>query len=100
MRVRAARATRAKRSALVIAVVACTGGCSVFQEQRSAPAKPAANAAPNPVARYNLTGYSASFKEGYADACATPRKRSEERIKSDGDYAMGWNDGRSVCRSR
>ena len=50
--------------------------------------------------RYNLTGYSADFKQGYGDACATPRRRNEERFKSDGDYKMGWNDGQSICRSR
>ena len=50
--------------------------------------------------RYNLTGYSAAFKQGYTDACATPRRRSEERFKSDSDYQMGWSDGSSICRSR
>ena len=58
---------------------------------------PAKKAAPQ---RYNLTGYSAAFKQGYTDACATPRHRSEERFKSDSDYQMGWNDGQSICRSR
>jgi hypothetical protein len=50
--------------------------------------------------RYNLTGYSAEFKQGYTDACATPRRRNEARFKSGGDYSMGWNDGRSICKGR
>ena len=50
--------------------------------------------------RYNLAGYSAAFKQGYTDACATPRRRSEERFKSDSDYQMGWSDGASICRAR
>lgn len=58
---------------------------------------PSRQAAPQ---RYNLTGYSAAFKQGYADACASPRRRSEGRFKSDSDYQMGWNDGTSICRSR
>ena len=51
-----------------------------------------------PAAGYNLSGYSAAFKEGYGDACASPRRRSEQRYKSDMDYQMGWNDGSSLCR--
>lgn len=50
--------------------------------------------------RYNLTGYSAAFKQGYADACASPRRRNADRFKSDTDYSMGWQDGSSVCRKR
>ena len=55
---------------------------------------------PAPAAPYNLAGYSAAFKEGYGDACATPRRRNEQRYKSDSDYGIGWNDGQSVCRGR
>ena len=57
-----------------------------------------ARSAPQP--RYNLTGYSPAFKAGHADACATPRRRSESRFKSDEDYRMGWQDGVSICKSR
>jgi hypothetical protein len=69
-------------------------GCAA---DRPAPASrhPAA-----PAARYNLGGYSAAFKEGYADACASPRRRSEARYKADADYQMGWKDGASICRKR
>jgi hypothetical protein len=48
--------------------------------------------------RYNLSGYSADFKQGYADACATPRRRNEARFKAGGDYQMGWSDGSSICK--
>lgn len=51
-----------------------------------------------PGTRYNLAGYSAAFKEGYADACASPRRQSAQRFKSDDDYRMGWNDGSTICR--
>jgi hypothetical protein len=58
------------------------------------------NDRPAPPAPYNLAGYSAAFKDGYGDACAAPRRRNEQRYKSDTDYGMGWNDGQSVCRGR
>jgi hypothetical protein len=48
--------------------------------------------------RYNLTGYSAGFKQGFGDACASPRRRDDARFKSEGDYALGWNDGSSMCK--
>jgi hypothetical protein len=66
---------------------------------RAATGRPASKAVP-PVARYNLTGYSANFKQGYADACATPQRRNDRRFKTDTDYQMGWNDGRSLCRGQ
>ena len=81
----------------LLALIVLTTGCA---GPRSAP-PPAERAgvqsAPHP---YNLSGYSTAFKEGYADACATPRRRNAERFKTDGEYSMGWNDGQSVCRSR
>lgn len=55
---------------------------------------------PPPAPRFNLTGYSTAFKQGYADACATPKRRNSERFKTDTDYSMGWQDGQSACRSR
>ncbi len=53
-----------------------------------------------PAPRYNLTGYSAAFKQGYADACATPKRRNSERFRADTEYSMGWQDGQSACRAR
>jgi hypothetical protein len=49
-----------------------------------------------PASRYNLTGYSGEFKQGYGDACAG--RRNEQRFKSDNDYRMGWSDGKALCR--
>ena len=60
----------------------------------SAPARKAAA----PATRYNLTGYSAGFREGYSDACAKPRRRNEQRFKADSQYMMGWSDGSTMCR--
>jgi len=55
------------------------------------------------VPAVNLSGYSASFKQGYAQGCESvraSRQRDERRYQSDDDYMMGWNDGYSVCGRR
>jgi len=49
--------------------------------------------APSPV--FNLAGYSAQYKRGHADGCA--QRRDERLYREEGDYMMGWNDGRSAC---
>jgi len=56
-----------------------------------------------PAQHINLSGYSAAFKQGYADGCdsaRSARRRDEQRYEKDADYMMGWNDGRSACRRR
>jgi hypothetical protein len=54
-----------------------------------------------PKPRFNLSGYSASFKQGHADGCtsAAGKQRRDERLfRDNADYMMGWNDGRSACK--
>ena len=57
-----------------------------------------------PEERVNLSGYSASFKQGYSDGCESAgsrgQRRDEGRFKTEADYMMGWNDGFSVCQRR
>ncbi len=51
----------------------------------------------------NQAGYSAAFKQGYADGCDSARaarRRDEQRYEKDADYMMGWNDGSSICSKR
>lgn len=51
----------------------------------------------------NLSGYNATFRQGYADGCASAgssRRRDEARYKAEMDYMMGWNDGHAVCGKR
>jgi hypothetical protein len=55
---------------------------------------------PSPARQVNLSGYSPTFKQGYADGCdsvGAERRRDEQRYKKDADYMMGWNDGNSIC---
>lgn len=51
--------------------------------------------------RFNLSGYSAVYKRGHADGCATAggtQRRDAKLYREDADYMMGWNDGRSACK--
>ena len=88
---------------LALAAILSLSGCEIFRGSPPSsppPPKSSTSSVKPPPQRYNLTGYSAAFKQGYADACATPRKRDAERLKSDMDYQMGWSDGQSLCRKR
>jgi hypothetical protein len=51
----------------------------------------------------NLSGYSAAFKEGFAEGCDTARgsaRRDEKRFGADAQYAQGWQDGKAICGKR
>lgn len=54
--------------------------------------------------RVNLSGYSANFKQGYADGCESAsgrgERRNEARYRAEADYNMGWNDGYGACRKQ
>jgi len=47
---------------------------------------------------FNLAGYSAQYKKGHVDGCA--QRRDERLFREEGDYMMGWNDGRSACAKK
>lgn len=51
----------------------------------------------------NLSGYSAEFKAGYADGCASVSRgmqRDPQRYRQDARYAQGWRDGYAICGRR
>jgi outer membrane lipoprotein-sorting protein len=60
------------------------------------------SSAPQP--QVNLSGFSATFKQGYADGCQHARsqlpRKDLRQLPREGDYAAGWNDGYSICRRR
>jgi hypothetical protein len=92
---------RIPRHSAAVLVAAALAGCAGVGPQRD---EPAARDQPPPPAPVNLSGYNATFRQGYADGCASagsssPR-RNEARYKSEMDYSMGWNDGFSVCGKR
>jgi len=85
------RCRRAIRSQLALAIFAAAAlaGCAGRQQP--------------PAGNINLSGYSAAFRQGYADGCdsvRSARRRDEQRYKKDADYMMGWNDGSNACRRR
>ena len=85
---------RAALGPLFLFLVALGGCASQSTTRTSSPPREA----PAAAVRYNLAGYSASFKQGYGDACASPKRRNDQKYKADADYQMGWNDGQSVCK--
>ncbi len=79
-----------------------TAGLSPRPESSRSPPAPAA---PSTRPVYNLSGYSAAFKDGYVDGCETAKKtryaqKDGRRFSADSQYRLGWNDGFSLCRRK
>lgn len=54
---------------------------------------------------YNLAGYPPAVKEGYIDGCESAKhssyaRKDAKRMGEDAQYAMGWNDGFSICKPK
>ena len=54
---------------------------------------------------YNLAGYPPAVREGYIDGCESAKKtqfarKDGKRFGDDKQYAMGWNDGFSICGAK
>ena len=65
------------------------------QERRTKAARPA----------YNLAGYPPATREGYIDGCESAKRtefarKDGKRMAADKQYAMGWNDGFSICGAK
>jgi hypothetical protein len=64
-------------------------------ERRTKAARPA----------YNLAGYPPAVREGYIDGCESAKRtefarKDGKRMGADKQYAMGWNDGFSICGAK
>lgn len=99
---------RGHTPAIALSLVLVTGCATAPREQppvrrdAPSPSQPSTQR-PAPPPPVNLSGYSAAFKQGYGDGCASARgtmRRDDARYRSDNDYMMGWSDGNSVCRAR
>ena len=80
------------RTGVLLVVALVVGACAQSET------KP--GAAPPPV---NLSGYSASFKEGFKHGCNSARsseRRDDARAAVDSQYAQGWQDGKAICGKR
>jgi hypothetical protein len=54
---------------------------------------------------YNLSGYPPAVRDGYIDGCESAKgtslgRKNAARMSSDAQYAMGWNDGYSICQKK
>lgn len=55
---------------------------------------------PPPV---NLDGFPLSYRQGFADGCASARgaeRKDASRFPADGNYRTGWQDGLAQCRRK
>jgi hypothetical protein len=81
--------------ALALLAAACAAGPETHEQATERRAH-----APRPA--YNLAGYPEATREGYIDGCETARhseygRKDAARMANDPQYAMGWNDGHSIC---
>ena len=94
-----------RRHALLICLLAAGCASAPAPIPDNKPENPAAatarrQAAPKPT--YNLTGYPPAVRDGYIDGCESAKRsayarKDAARMSSDSQYAMGWNDGYSIC---
>jgi hypothetical protein len=107
---RAAHAIAWRAAALALSALA---GCATVQPPAAPPAPvvapppPAASAPPlprnaePPPPKINLSGFPLTYRQGYADGCASasgPERKDVARFSGDMNYRTGWTDGRALCR--
>jgi hypothetical protein len=99
----------ARRLGLPVALAIAVGGCAQVATKPTAepPAKPAAQPiAPDkepPAPAINLSGFPLSYRQGYADGCASAtgaERKDAVRFAADGNYRTGWQDGVALCRKK
>jgi len=93
------------RRHLLLALALLAAGCAAFPERAETPAQAAERRAEAPRPAYNLAGYPPATRDGYIDGCESAKhsaygRKDEPRMASDAQYAMGWNDGYSICSRR
>lgn len=90
---------------LLLALALFAAGCAAFPERSETPTQGAERRAEAPRPAYNLAGYPPAARDGYIDGCETAKRseyghKDEQRMAGDPQYAMGWNDGYSICSRR
>jgi hypothetical protein len=91
---------------LILALAAA--GCGALLPAPDMPETPieaAARRAKATKPAYNLTGYPPAARDGYIDGCESAKQTSfarkdARRMGADPQYAMGWNDGFSICKPK
>lgn len=112
----AARAAPRGGWRLVLAGSACAllSACATTSAPPGAPAGPGTGAEPvvrpgipahvePPAPAVNLSGFPLSYRQGYADGCASVRSGMQQdraRYAADGNYRTGWQDGFALCKKK
>lgn len=87
------------------------GACAAVAPQTRTPAEPAPVPKAEPLPRtaepppppVNLSGFPLTYRQGYADGCASAagaERKDTARFSADGNYRTGWQDGLWQCRKR
>ncbi len=90
--------TRTARLAAAAAAAVLVAGCAAFKPEE--PVRPGANNPATVTDAINLSGYPPEFRSGFREGCAAARNGAGTKPKGDGQYAVGWNDGFSYCKSK
>lgn len=97
---------------VVLAAVAfAVAACAIAPPAPVAPSRPetpkegAERRAKAAKPTYNLTGYPPAVRDGYIDGCESAKRtqfarKDAARMSADAQYAMGWNDGYSICKGK
>jgi hypothetical protein len=93
------------RRHVLLALALFAAGCGTFPERAETPAQAAERRAEAPRPAYNLAGYPPATRDGYIDGCESAKhsgygRKDASRMANDPQYAMGWNDGYSICSRR
>jgi hypothetical protein len=88
--------------ACLIAAGCATAPAPIPDNKPEPPAAAAVRRQAAPKPTYNLTGYPPAVRDGYIDGCESAKRsayarKDAARMSSDAQYAMGWNDGYSIC---
>ena len=102
------------RVSVLLAVAMVLGGCAQMggglllpPDSAGVPEKPTAPPLPAnvepPAPAVNLSGFPLTYRQGYADGCATAtgaERKDPVRFSGDGNYRTGWSDGLALCRKK
>lgn len=89
--------------ALAVAAAGCATAPPAPVDGPETPIQAAERRAKAPPPAYNLAGYPPAMRDGYIDGCENAKgtalgRKDAKRFADDAQYAMGWNDGNSICR--
>ncbi|MDE2002025.1 MAG: hypothetical protein KGL70_15780 [Betaproteobacteria bacterium] len=103
-------ASRSGTAAWLCAICAALAlsACALGPPMRSAPAQqptapPLPRNAEPPAPAINLSGFPLSYRQGYADGCASSGgvvHKDASRFAADPNYRTGWQDGVALCRRK